>query len=200
VQAAHTRAQGIRGSGADLAAAIHGGTLAFTAGNPISSTAPGIERLAWPATIRFVAFFTGQSADTAQLVSAVAAVRGARPVAINSALAELAEAAAGVHDSLTLPSRDLVAAFDAAAGAMDRFAAATALPLVPPCVTAARKAVSGLGGTAKTTGAGGGDVAIAVLPATADVTIATRLLIEAGCRPLALSIDPTGVDTPGPAQ
>jgi mevalonate kinase len=51
-----------------------------------------------------------------------------------------------------------------------------------------------MGGTAKTTGAGGGDVAIAVIPVAEDVTVARRLLIEAGCQPLDMSLDQSGVD------
>jgi mevalonate kinase len=57
-----------------------------------------------------------------------------------------------------------------------------------------------VGGTAKTTGAGGGDVGIGVMPATTDVTEVARLLIEAGCRPLRLSVDETGVDLQPDAQ
>ncbi len=77
---------------------------------------------------------------------------------------------------------------------MDALASATGLPLVPPCVTAVRAALSRIGGTAKTTGAGGGDVAIAILPASEDATIATRSIMESGGKPLALGIDQTGVD------
>jgi mevalonate kinase len=57
-----------------------------------------------------------------------------------------------------------------------------------------------LGGTAKTTGAGGGDVAIAVIPRTEDATAAGRYLIEAACQPIALAISPTGVDLVPDAQ
>jgi mevalonate kinase len=70
----------------------------------------------------------------------------------------------------------------------------TKVNLVPECVTAARAALVRLGGTAKTTGAGGGDVGIAVVPATADGTAVTRLLSEAGCQPLRIARDETGVD------
>ena len=199
VQAAHTRAQGVRGSGADLAAAIHGGVLAFTPGNPLTKSSPEIESLAWPASIRLLTFFTGSSADTAQLVASLTAARAAAPVAINSALTEIAEASHDLRDAFA-GTGEMVAAFERAGRAIDGLAAAARLPLVPRCVTIAREAMSQLGGTAKTTGAGGGDVAIAVIPATADVTTATRMLIEAGCRPLALSIDPCGVDTLAPAQ
>ena len=78
--------------------------------------------------------------------------------------------------------------------AVDRLATATREDLVPDCVRAARLAIGRFGGTAKTTGAGGGDVAVAVIPATADVTAATRSLIEVGCKLLQLSVDETGVD------
>ena len=57
-----------------------------------------------------------------------------------------------------------------------------------------------LGGTAKTTGAGGGDIGVAVMPSTEDVTEARRYLIEAGCQPLPLSVDTTGVDLQPDAQ
>jgi mevalonate kinase len=63
-----------------------------------------------------------------------------------------------------------------------------------------RSALGNHGGTAKTTGAGGGDVAIAEIPATEDATAAGRYIIESACRPLALAIDPTGVDLVPDAQ
>jgi phosphomevalonate kinase len=196
----HDRAQGVRGSGADLAAAIHGGVIGFTPGNPLTHSSPAIARLAWPSAIRLVPFFTGVSADTAQLVSRVAAARAGSPVAVNAALTEIAAASLDVRDALASAGEPVISAFGRASRAVDQLAVATGLDLVPSCVRAAREAMSQLGGTAKTTGAGGGDVAIAVIPRSADVTTATRLLIEQGCRPLSLSIDPTGVDRPPPAQ
>jgi mevalonate kinase len=67
-------------------------------------------------------------------------------------------------------------------------------------VIAARAALAPLGGTAKTTGAGGGDIGIAVIPGTEHETEARRLLIEAGCQPLVISVDQTGVDLQPDAQ
>ena len=93
-----------------------------------------------------------------------------------------------------IAGRALLGALALAAHATDQLAEATGLPLVPPCVTRARAALTGMGGTAKTTGAGGGDVAIAVMPVAEDVTVARRLLIEAGCQPLDMSLDQSGVD------
>jgi phosphomevalonate kinase len=179
--AAHARAQGLRGargSGADVAAAVHGGTIAFEAG--------AVRRLRWPTELLLVPFSTGVAADTATLVARVMAVRTPD---VTAALAAIAEASRAAETALD------VQAFARAGAAVDQLARATQIDLVPACVVAARHALARLGGTAKTTGAGGGDVGVAVLPATVDATEVGRLLIEVGCQPLRLSVDATGVDT-----
>jgi phosphomevalonate kinase len=189
--AAHANAQGqrgARGSGADIAASVHGGTIAFTGGT--------VKQLGWPKSVTLVPFFTGAPADTISLVSQVMARRGPE---LDAALVAIGDASRAACSALTAPAALLptavVAAFSLAAVGVDRLAMATGVDLVPDCVTAARKALAKLGGTAKTTGAGGGDVAVAVIPATADVTEVGRILIECGCRPLRLSVDASGVDT-----
>jgi phosphomevalonate kinase len=197
--AAHARAQGprgARGSGADIAASVHGGTLVFSRS---TSTAPcHIERRRWPSAVAIAPFFTGAAADTAQLVARVTAARDANRTAVDAALAAIADASRAACAALAAPPDvapvALIGALALAANATDRLAIATAIDLVPTCVTQARAQLARLGGTAKTTGAGGGDVGIAVFPATVDATVVTRLLIEAGCQPLRISLDETGVD------
>ena len=191
--AAHASAQGergARGSGADIAAAVHGGTLVFTTDK--------VERRRWPASVRVLPFFTGASADTATLVSRVTAAREANPTTVDAAITAIGDASRAAALALTAPpelaTTALIGALSLAAAAIDRLTEATGIDLVPGCVRAARPAMARFGGTAKTTGAGGGDVGIAVIPATADVTTATRALIEAGCQPLDLSLDELGVD------
>ena len=193
--AAHAAAQGprgSRGSGADITAAVTGGTLVFAGEHGRT------ERRAWPEAIRLLAFFTGASADTAQLVARVASARAANRSSVDAALVAIGEASRVACAALAAPRElvgaVLIGAFALASHATDRLAAATGVDLVPACVTAARSAMQRLGGTAKTTGAGGGDVAIAVIPATVDVTIATRSLIECGCQPISLAVDASGVD------
>lgn len=196
--AAHARAQGprgARGSGADIAAAVHGGTIIYS--RPPDGD-PRIERRRWPAAVAILPFFTGHAADTAQLVGRVEAARQANRTAVDAALTAIADASRAACTALEAPpdlsAVALIGAIALAASATDRLAAATGIELVPECVTAARGALARLGGTAKTTGAGGGDVAIAVFPAGIDVTVVTRSLIEAGCQPLRISVDDTGVD------
>ena len=197
--AAHARAQGsrgARGSGADIAASVYGGTIVFS--RPAGSGPALIEPRRWPAQVRILPFFTGTAADTAQLVSRVAAAREAHRTEVDAALTAITEASRAACAALAAPpdiaSVALIGALALAADATGRLAAATRIELVPPCVVAARSALSRLGGTAKTTGAGGGDVGIAVIPAAADETTANRLLIEAGCQPLRIALDETGVD------
>jgi len=199
--AAHANAQGTRGargSGADIAAAVYGGALAFTLAHPSA-------RRAWPAGATLIPFFTGESADTASLVAQVAEARTRDRAAVDAALAAIGDAsraacASGGLVDQSLAGTAMIAALQLAASATDRLAAATRIPLVPDCVRKVRMALGKLGGTAKTTGAGGGDVAIAVIPATEDATAAGRYLIESACRPLTLAIDPTGVDLVPDAQ
>jgi phosphomevalonate kinase len=201
--AAHARAQGSRGapgSGADIAAAVHGGTIVYTRtpGGTAECRPYRIERRRWPASVAIAPFFTGTAADTAQLVARVQAARGTDRALVEAALSAIADASRAACAALAAPpdiaTVALIGAIALAGNAMDRLALATGVDLVPECVTAARSALARLGGTAKTTGAGGGDVAIAVFPATVDATMVSRLLIEAGCQPLRIALDDAGVD------
>jgi phosphomevalonate kinase len=209
-----------RGSGADIAAAVYGGVIAFQRETPDRVAWPSdaaargdattiagatIDRLSFPSGVTLLPFFTGQAADTTSYVTAVDAARRADQAAVNAALAAIDKASraacqACAARSSEIASNALLSALSLAASAVDQLAAATRLPLVPQSVSAARSAMARLGGTAKTTGAGGGDIAIAVIPATEDVTAARRYLIEAGCQPLQLTVDKSGVDLQPDAQ
>ncbi len=189
--AAHLRAQGGVGSSADVAASVYGGVISYT-----------LERVAtlgWPRGVALVPFFTGASANTRELVAAVNEARAARRSAVDAALhaiamASIAAGSACAQHSPDVGATGLLAAMSLAARATDQLAAATGVALVPPAVHAVRAAAARLGGTAKTTGAGGGDIAIAVVPATEDVTILRRSIIESSCVPLELKLDQAGVD------
>ncbi|MBX3161820.1 MAG: hypothetical protein KF773_38010 [Deltaproteobacteria bacterium] len=179
--AAHLEAQG-SGSGADVAASVFGGAIEFVRGAP-----PQILPRAWPQGLALVPFWTGVSADTAALVARVGESRTARPAEVGAALEEIAAASRELCAAIALP------AFARAAAAIDALAAATGIELVPRCLRRARAAL-GDGCVVKTTGAGGGDIGVVLAPATKDVTSIEARLIEAGCAPLRLSLDKTGVD------
>lgn len=193
--AAHAAAQGqrgARGSGADIAAAVYGGAIVFEAGR--------VERRVWPAAVALVPFFTGRTADTAKLVESVVTARAARPGPVEVTLAAIGDASRKLLSMLEGDAATIVAAFDRAAWATDQLASETGIELVPACVPTARTALRRLGGTAKTTGAGGGDVGVAIVPSTSDVTEVAAILIESGCQPLQLSLDDQGVDLRPDAQ
>jgi phosphomevalonate kinase len=202
--AAHARAQGPRGtkgSGADIAAAVHGGVIAYRRHDEL----PQITKLRWPGGLTMISFFTGASADTATLVAQVEAARATNRVGVDAALAAITQASRAAIQACAssdpqLATDVLLASLVLAGRGVDELARASGVPLVPECVTKARAAMARLGGTAKTTGAGGGDVALAVIPAAEDRNAAERLLIEAGCRPIALTVDQTGVDLQPSAQ
>ena len=209
--AAHAAAQGprgARGSGADVAAAVYGGLIVYATAGGV----PRIEARAWPAGLVLVPFFTGRSADTPRLVAQVTAARAdaTRAAAVDAALEEIAAASREICAALESPPGGApaprgtadaprtplaaLAAFRRAGLAVDALARATGAVLVPACVTAAREALAPLGAAVKTTGAGGGDLAVALIPGDAAGTDVTRSLIQAGCQPLHLSLDETGVD------
>jgi phosphomevalonate kinase len=224
--AAHATAQSARagqqarGSGADIAAAVYGGVIAFqrttpdrvawpsdaaAAGRAIRVDGATVDRLTWPAGVTLIPFFTGAAADTTSLVSAVHEARERDRAAVDAALHAIDKASRAACQSCAMraseiASNALISALSLAAQAVDQLAAATGLPLVPSGVTQARSAMARLGGTAKTTGAGGGDIAVAVVPGAEDATVAMRYLIEAGCKPLQLAVDKTGVDLQPDAQ
>jgi phosphomevalonate kinase len=202
---AHAMAQGrrgARGSGADVAAAIHGGVIAVTP--PVrTDDLPLIRRLELPPLV-LVPFWTGEPADTVALVGAVAAL-ASRP-AVDAAITDIAHAAEelviaalpGVDRDQRRATAAAIAAIAAGGEAIAALAAATGLALEPSVVDVARRIAEAVGGAVKTTGAGGGDVAILVAPPDADEARLRYDLVAIGALPLDLRIDSRGVDIQAP--
>jgi phosphomevalonate kinase len=192
-RAAHADAQGARGargSGADIATSTFGGAIAFTAG--------AVRPLHLPADLTLIPFWTGAAADTAPLVAAIEAARAHRG-AVDQALTAIATASTALAAACDAADAGrAIAALDDGARAITALGAAAGVDLIPDAVVRARQALARLGGTAKTCGAAGGDVAIAAID-RAHVTTARVALIEAGCQPLPLDVDPRGVDITRPA-
>ena len=188
-RAAHLHAQGGRGSGADITAATFGGTLWVREG----AHGP----LALPAAT-WIPLWTGRPADTVSLIRAVEAARDARPAAVDTACDRIAAAAQALSDATS--DVEAIAAIDLGGDAIVELAAAAHLDLETDPVRAARRVARRLGGAVKTCGAGGGDLAIACLPAGTEVTSVTQAFLETGCTPLDLPFDPRGVDIDPPGD
>jgi phosphomevalonate kinase len=174
--AAHRAAQGGRGSGADVAASIYGGLarVARRAGRLAvepATLAPGL---------RLLFFGLGAPASTIRLVSLVDEIPEGRRLPLIARLGAATELFAHARqvEALRESHRALIALGDAAGA-----------EIVPPSVRALADVAERLGGAAKTSGAGGGDLAVALVPEES----AGALLAATRLSPLPLAIDHGGV-------
>ena len=159
-EAAHRSAQGGVGSGADVAASVYGGFVRFAR---MAGGAPIITRVSPPVDLHVVPFWTRTAARTTDFISGMQsfAARAAGDYArhmstLRTGADRFAEAFA------TADVRGLVRAADAYGRALAALGAEAGLPIVTPTLEAAATLARALGGTAKPSGAGGGDVGIAL--------------------------------------
>jgi phosphomevalonate kinase len=156
---AHRAFQGGVGSGADVAAAIYGGILSYAWRDGEVDVQP----IGLPESVDLVVFSTGTPSSTVDRVRAMESIIGGdrearhRIDAIGAVAADFVVACA---------NEDARAVVDAAARANTQLAALgdlIALPIVTPILAEAAKLAASLGGAAKPSGAGGGDVGVAFL-------------------------------------
>jgi phosphomevalonate kinase len=156
---AHRAAQGGRGSGADVAAAVFGGVLAYT--RP-EVGAPTVRALIPPAAVTPVVVGTGAPSATVDHVRAVERLAERDPGAHARRLREIrraADAFLSAYETGQAPALlDAVRSAHEALAALGRDAE---LAIVTPALEAAATLARELGGAAKPSGAGGGDVGVA---------------------------------------
>jgi len=190
---AHRRAQGVLGSGGDVAAAVTGGLISYLPGAR-SAQAVSLTSLAWPSDLTMMVVVTGKGSSTPELVGRVAdyARRDASGYRTDLArLAVLAEQArpalASADNFLTLASQyfDALVTLDTHAEAgiiSDRHRQLHAL--------AARH-----GGVFKSSGAGGGDVGLAFARSGAPARDLAAALTRANARIVPIGFCAAGVAT-----
>jgi phosphomevalonate kinase len=193
--AAHLAAQGGAGSGADVAAAVHGGLIRV---ERQAAGAPLVEPLAPPAGLHLVVFWTGQPISTANMIEGVQKFGRRDPVAYRQMIENLHEIADRFVAELQAGSATGAVA---AAGRYGRrlavLGAAASVPIVTETFTRASELAKELGGVAKPSGAGGGDIGVAMF-ATPE---AAKLFAKALPKPLAaleLDLDRAGVHRRSP--
>jgi mevalonate kinase len=186
---AHRAFQGGVGSGADIAAAVHGGLLAVTRRRGQLDVEP------LPALpVELVVFATGRSSSTVEQVAAVAALRERAPDRHAAALRALGEAARVLAEAIE--RADGPGAVQAARGAhaaMEELGRAADVPIVTPALAAAAELAAGLGGAAKPSGAGGGDVGVAMFTGSAAAEAFRARAPGLGLSIVAVGIDPEGL-------
>lgn len=153
--AAHRAAQG-GGSGVDVAASCHGGTLSYA----LTGSAPHIEVLALPAGLVVEIWCCPESSSTRQLIGAVNALAERdRLMSAQAAAAERALAAAAAGDA-----RSLITALSAQHRALVELGRAAGVPIVTGELRELQPAAEAEEGTLIPAGAGGGDIALFVGP------------------------------------
>jgi phosphomevalonate kinase len=185
----HRAAQGGLGSGADIAAAVHGGFVGFV--RP-AGAAPIVRRMSRPSGLAVVVFWTGASASTPRLVQAVQALRGrdgGRYAALMRELRQTAEQFAQAF--LADDARGVVRHADGYGRLLEKLGASAEVPIVTPPFVAAAAVARSLGGAAKPSGAGGGDVGVALF-ADDDAAAAFTRRCPPGVSVLDVTIDPDG--------
>lgn len=190
--ASHREAQGGLGSGADVAAAVYGGMLHYT--RPKAGGPAAIRRLPPLAGVEMVVFATGTPSSTVDCLQGVAAFAAASPEAHRLLLPPIAEAVGRFEAGLfARDAAEIFAAIAAAHTGMELLGQAANVPIVTPVLAHAAVLASEVGGAAKPSGAGGGDVGIAFLPdAEAADEFRTRAR-DIGLGILDLFFDPTGI-------
>ncbi|HHQ13875.1 MAG TPA: hypothetical protein ENK16_02505 [Chromatiales bacterium] len=169
--AAHRRFQGGRGSGVDVATAVHGGVLVLGMDGAGPSGQP--EALHWPEGLQLVMVWSGHSASTPGMIARLDAFRARRPAQARRHLDTLTDRAEMAVDAWRASDVERIMAstrayFDALR-VMDREAGIG-------IVTAAHEQLRALAeheaAVYKTSGAGGGDLGFAM---TGDPAVAARL-------------------------
>jgi mevalonate kinase len=187
---AHRAAQGGVGSGADVAASAHGGILSFM--RPAGGV-PVIRKLAPLTGVEMVVFAAGEPSSTVDRVRAVAALAERAPEQHRWLIAELRRAADSFIESMALADgRRLIMSARAAGQVMAALGRAANVTIATPALQHAEKLAEELGGAAKPSGAGGGDVGVAFFPDRAAAAAFTTRAPAAGIEVLDVHIDPEG--------
>jgi phosphomevalonate kinase len=183
----HARSQG-GGSGADVAAAVHGGVLRYTvAGRDGRETV--VRKAKLPPGLVWVAFWSGASARTSDLVARVRSprMRDAHPA---RRLRPLAARAADCVDAGDCAG--FVAAARDYGRALDDLGRAADAPIVPPAFAELADLAAVEDGAFLPSGAGGGDIAVWLSRAAPSCAFSTRAAALSMVA-LDLRLDPDGV-------
>ncbi len=180
--AAHAEAQGMAGSGIDVATSIYGGAIHFQR----RGGTPTIRPVVWPKNLRLSFVFAGESASTTALVGRVKALAARDATTYQSRMAALAALAERFADDVA--RHDVVAAIATAAAWQPTLASlghAADAPIVTPVFERLAAIAARHHAASKPSGAGGGD--LAVLLSHADHTAALEhALTAAGLHPISL--------------
>ncbi len=198
-QAAHAEAQGVHGSGVDVATSTWGGTILFRRTG--DDRAPTVTPLSFPPSVALTFVDSGQSASTADLLTAVRRLATAQPLLYGRAMARLGELA----DEFAMALQPEVspvhsARFESICRSVEAYREILALlghaadvDLVTPAHRTIARIAHRFGAAAKPSGAGGGDLAVVFSRAGEATASLHGALTAAGLAPLSLTAPHPGL-------
>jgi phosphomevalonate kinase len=183
---AHRAAQGGKGSGADVAAAVHGGTIVFSMSGAVEPLSLG--------GIRIVTVWSGRSASTSEMIGKIWAFEKERPKAHQACFEGLSAGAADFAEACRRGTpRDIIDAAATYGKLMDALGRVSGVPVITKSLRRIMNLAGSHGGAAKPSGAGGGDIAVAFFAEDEAVGSFRRECIRQELRPLDLEVDAPGL-------
>ncbi len=183
-------AQGDVGSGADTAAATHGGLIQITRHK---DTLPHIDCIAPPAGLHLVLFSAGRSISTRQMTAGLREYALHKPAAFEHAMDNLREFAHRFVGEVTAGhSTGAVVAAGKYGEELAKLSVAASVPIVTEAFERASHLAHEFGGIAKPIGAGGGEIGLAMF-ATPEAAQWFRRACTDPLTPLEGDLEPFGV-------
>jgi phosphomevalonate kinase len=190
----HREAQG-GGSGVDVLASMHGGVVKvrFPEG---PGGEPVVESVRWPSSLAWCVLWTGVPVRTSELIRAVRAYAEKDSTGMTRLVTALREATAAFDVALTAGNApDAIAAVGAHLRAMDSLGIASQASIVTDGMRRLAAEVEPLGAGIKPSGAGGGDIVLAVAQNGNVLDVVIERARASGFIPLQLRIDEGGART-----
>jgi phosphomevalonate kinase len=183
----HRAAQGGRGSGADVAASVHGGVVRYWS-QPRAARAVAVHP-----EVRLLLAWTGASVKTAPRLERWKSFLRGEPDAASGFAERSAEAVAALEKALVAGELDAIrGAMGAARAALKGLEAGMGLELETPALKAAADVAWAAGAAGKLSGAGGGDCAVIVCVGEAQRRRVQGAIDRAGLEAIPVGIAPAG--------
>lgn len=184
------RAVAPNGSGADVAACVHGGLIQFTLTSDDAS--PEVGRVEFPEQLRWRAYFSGRSASTPHLVGAVSRFGDRDPKEYGRDLDALAGASDTFHRGCKMNSPDdCLESVRTHCRVLRHLGEAAGTILVDDALNTVASELPE-GAAIKPSGAGGGDVSVLFFNGDVTAEQLDRIAIRRGLEPLDLRADEEG--------
>ncbi|HET7569248.1 MAG TPA: hypothetical protein VFK96_01510 [Gammaproteobacteria bacterium] len=188
--AAHRAMQGGRGSGLDIAASLHGGTIVYR----LEEGGPRVEPVTLPAGLHIGCVWSGKSASTGDFLRRIGAWREDAPTRYSKVMNEIKSCAgAGAMAALCGDAATVVEAAAAYAEALAELGRASGADIISAEHVKIGRIAAACGITYKTCGAGGGDIGIVLTTDDDRLAQFGRRVEQAGFRMLDLVTDARGL-------